>query len=330
MIALDLFSGIGGWTLGLEAAGIATVAACEIDPWRRSVYARRFPVVRLYDDIRTLGALRLAADGVPVPGLIVGSPPCQDASAANTRGRGVDGKRTGLYRQWLRLVSELRPAWTCIENSPRLRTRGVDRLLLELESLDYAVWPLVVSAGDIGAPHLRERVWIVGCRADADRNVQLGKRVLVFPSPGPAGSAVYSNHEGEPGLAVDGGARERLVGGTAGHAPRLGRDGGRPAEAPGRPRAEPSGDGQGHAPDLRSRLPDALLAWAGGWPRWNGGLAGLRASVAAARAGALADGPSASRERNRWIAALGDSIVPQIATAIGRAILDVSMTARTR
>lgn len=85
---------------------------------------------------------------------------CQDASAANTRGRGVDGERTGLYREWLRLVCELRPAWTCVENSPRLRTRGIDRLLAELESLDYTGWPLVVSAGDIGAPHERERVWI--------------------------------------------------------------------------------------------------------------------------------------------------------------------------
>lgn len=159
--ALDLFSGAaGGWSLGLHRAGFETIAACEIDPWRREQFAENFPGVKLYDDVRTITAARLRADGV-VPDIIVGSPPCQDASAANHKGKGVDGARTGLFFEALRLVREVRPRWCAFENSPRLRTRGLDRLLGELEAADYAAWPLVVAASDLGANHIRSRLILV-------------------------------------------------------------------------------------------------------------------------------------------------------------------------
>lgn len=159
---LDLFCGAaGGWSLGLHRAGFATVAACEIDEWRRSVFAQNFPQARMYDDVRTLSRERLAADGI-VLDVICGSPPCQDASTANPKGgKGIDGERTGLFWDAVRLVREMRPRWALLENVPALRTRGYDRIHDALEAAGYAVRPLVVGAQHAGANHRRNRVWIV-------------------------------------------------------------------------------------------------------------------------------------------------------------------------
>lgn len=160
---LDLFAGAaGGWTLGLHRAGFVTVAACEIVEWRRVLYAENNPHVRLYDDVRTLTAGRLVSDLGFLPDLIAGSPPCQDISSANTRGKGIDGARSGLYREAVRLVGECRPRWFAFENSANLRTRGADRLLNALEALGYACEPCVVGAGDVGACHVRKRSWLIG------------------------------------------------------------------------------------------------------------------------------------------------------------------------
>lgn len=159
---LDLFSGAaGGWSLGLHRAGFHTVAACEIDPWRRAVFAQNFPHVRIYDDVRGLSAERLISDLGSLPDIVVGSPPCQDASTANTKGKGVDGERTGLIFEAIRLIRECRPRWCALENVLGLRTRGADRVLGALEAIDYAAWPFVVGGDDIGSPQKRKRVWII-------------------------------------------------------------------------------------------------------------------------------------------------------------------------
>lgn len=161
---LDLFSGAaGGWSLGLHRAGFVTIAACEIVEWRRILYSENFPHVRLYADVRDLTAARLVSDLGCLPDLIVGSPPCQDISSANTKGKGIEGERSGLYLEAVRLVGECRPRWFAFENSPVLRTRGADRLLDELDALGYACWPCVVGAADIGANHVRKRSWLIGC-----------------------------------------------------------------------------------------------------------------------------------------------------------------------
>lgn len=166
MNVLDLFSGAaGGWTLGLHRAGWTTVAACEVDPWRRAVFSRNWPEVVMFDDVRTLTARSLAGLG-PVDA-IVGSPPCQDASTANAKGKGVDGERTGLFFDAVRLVREVRPRWVCFENVPGLRARGYDRVHDALEAAGYAVRPLVVGAWHAGAFHRRNRVWIIANDANA-------------------------------------------------------------------------------------------------------------------------------------------------------------------
>jgi len=178
---LDLFSGAaGGWSLGMHRAGFQTVAACEIDTWRRAVFSANNPGVVMYSDVRELSAARLVSDLGYLPNIIVGSPPCQDASAANSKGKGVDGERTGLFFEAIRLVRECRPAWCCFENSPHLRTRGVDRVLSELEAAGYASWPFVVGAGDIGAPHQRKRMWLISAdalQAKSIRRTEDGGRV---------------------------------------------------------------------------------------------------------------------------------------------------------
>lgn len=161
---LDLFSAAaGGWSLGLHRAGFTTIAACEAIDWRRTLYAQNNPGVPIYDDVRTLTAARLLADLGRLPGIIVGSPPCQDISSANTKGKGVEGERSGLFFEAVRLIGECRPRWFALENSANLRTRGADAVLAALEALDYTCWALVVRAGNIGANHERPRSWIIGC-----------------------------------------------------------------------------------------------------------------------------------------------------------------------
>jgi len=164
---LDLFSGIGGFSLGLHWAGMRTVAFCEAAPFARRVLARHWPGVPIYGDIRTLSAARLRADGVPRPNLLCGGFPCQDVSLAG-RGAGIEGSRSGLWSHMARLVRECRPDWVLAENVPGLRGRGADRVLAELEAAGYACWPLVVGAVHAGAPHRRARMWLVAQAVAAD------------------------------------------------------------------------------------------------------------------------------------------------------------------
>ena len=164
MRVLDLFSAAaGGWSLGLHRAGFVTVAACEWIDWRRALYAENNPGVLIYDDVRTLTGERLLADLGTLPDIVVGSPPCQDISSANTKGKGVDGERSGLFFEAVRIIGEVRPRWFALENSANLRTRGADRVLGELEGLDYACWAVVVGGDNIGANHERKRSWVIGC-----------------------------------------------------------------------------------------------------------------------------------------------------------------------
>lgn len=154
-----------------------TVAFCEAEPYARSVLARHWPGVPIYDDVRTLAAGRLEADGIGPIDLICGGFPCQDVSVAG-KGRGLeDGTRTGLWSEYARLVGELRPRWVLAENVPGLRGRGADRVLSDLETLGYSARALVVGAVHAGAPHERRRVWILA-DAHGGRLVAPGARSL--------------------------------------------------------------------------------------------------------------------------------------------------------
>jgi DNA (cytosine-5)-methyltransferase 1 len=157
---LDLFSGIGGLSLGLErTGGFETVAFCEIEPFPRRVLAKHWPKVPIYDDVRTLTAERLAADGIAVDA-ICGGFPCQDISLAG-HGAGLDGERSGLWSEIARLVGELGPRYVIVENVAALLGRGLDRVLRDLAALGYDAEWHCIPASAVGAPHRRDRIWIV-------------------------------------------------------------------------------------------------------------------------------------------------------------------------
>ncbi len=157
---LDLFSGIGGFSLGLERSGaFDTVAFCEVDPFCRAVLAQHWPGVPIYDDVRTLTGDALARDGITVDA-ICGGFPCQDVSFAGRRA-GLEGARSGLWSEYARIIGELRPRLVIVENVPGLLSLGMGTVLGDLSALGYdAVWDCV-PASAVGAPHRRDRVWIV-------------------------------------------------------------------------------------------------------------------------------------------------------------------------
>lgn len=156
---LDLFAGIGGFSLGLgRTGGFETAAFCEIDPYARKVLAKNWPGVPQYEDVRELTAERLAADGIAVD-VICGGFPCQDLSACGT-GAGLDGERSGLWFEFARLIRELRPSFVIVENSPNLLDwLGPVLGALAEVGLD-AEWECIPAAA-VGAPHFRDRLWIV-------------------------------------------------------------------------------------------------------------------------------------------------------------------------
>ncbi len=359
MRALDLFSAAaGGWSLGLHRAGFVTVAACEIVEWRRILYSENFPHVRLYDDIRTLTAARLISDLGHLPDIIVGSPPCQDISSANTKGKGIEGERSGLYLEAVRLVGDCRPRWFAFENSSNLRTRGADRLLDALEALGYACEPCVVGADNVGANHVRKRSWLIGFDpvqlADATEigcgSWRPGR--CIEPVAGscepPCGDDADADQaerwpETEPRGDRDGQAVERREGADRHPEPAAPRDGNpsHPDEArqphgrlePGlRPQEIPDdgrGDGRrddGSRAGQMGGSPRAGDDAAEPWADWNGGLArhlrlddGISAWVAGMR---IALGSrKGTAAASLIVEAFGDAVLPQIPEAIGRAIL---------
>lgn len=151
----SLFAGIGGFDLGFQRAGYDISWQVEIDPFCQKVLDKHFPRAKRYGDIRTVGANNL--DPVDV---ICGGFPCQDISVAG-KGAGLAGERSRLWFEMHRIISELRPRYVVVENVRRLLSLGFDRVLGSLAEIGYdAEWE-IISAGDVGAPHRRERVWVI-------------------------------------------------------------------------------------------------------------------------------------------------------------------------
>ncbi len=142
MRVLDLFSGIGGISLGLERAGFETVGFCEIDPFCRLVLEKHWPDVPIWGDIRELSAESIP-DGIDV---IAGGFPCQPHSVAGKRKGRQDDRH--LWPEFARLVRGIRPTWVLAENVPGIRTTAADEVIGDLEAEGYTVWPLVVGADE--------------------------------------------------------------------------------------------------------------------------------------------------------------------------------------
>ncbi|QIE86746.1 DNA cytosine methyltransferase [Pseudomonas nitroreducens] len=185
MNELALFAGAGGGILGGHLLGWRTVCAVEFEPYAASVLAARqndglLPPFPIWDDVRTF-------DGRPWRGLVdvvSGGFPCQDISAAGN-GAGIDGERSGLWREMARIVGEVRPRFVFVENSPLLVRRGLAVVLGDLTELGYDARWCVMGAADVGAPHQRDRIWIVAnasrgrCSEPSGRQVEQPRRTEV-------------------------------------------------------------------------------------------------------------------------------------------------------
>ena len=164
---LHLFAGAGGGILGGQLLGHRCVCAVEWEPYAQACLVARqndgsFPAFPVWDDVQTF-------DGHPWRGLVdivAGGFPCQDISVAG-RGAGIDGERSGMWAHMARIIGEVRPQYAFIENSPALVNRGLDRVLCDLAALGYDAEWTVMGASDVGAPHKRERIWIL---AHAERH----------------------------------------------------------------------------------------------------------------------------------------------------------------
>jgi DNA (cytosine-5)-methyltransferase 1 len=151
----SLFSGIGSCCLGFQRAGFEVKWQVEIDPWCRKLLAKNFPRVERFEDVRNVGVADLARVDV-----ISGGFPCQDISLAGP-GTGLEGTRSGLWREFYRIIKELRPKYALIENVSALLGRGMDTVLQDLAEIGYdAEWE-VIQAAEVGLPQARKRIWIV-------------------------------------------------------------------------------------------------------------------------------------------------------------------------
>lgn len=166
MNELALFAGAGGGILGGKLLGWRTVCAVERDAYASQVLAQRqndgilepFPI---WSDITTF-------DGKPWRGIVdvvSGGFPCQDISAAG-KGAGIEGERSGMWKEMARIIGEVRPQYAFVENSPMLTTRGLGTVLADLAEMGFDAEWAVLSAADVGANHERERIWIVAKQRD--------------------------------------------------------------------------------------------------------------------------------------------------------------------
>lgn len=142
--------------LGLERAGMECRWQCEIDPFARKVLAKHWPDVRRHDDVRTFPP----PEGDWHVDLIAGGFPCQDISFAG-KGAGLAGERSGLWYEFARVVRDLRPRYVLVENVAALLVRGLDAVLGTMASLGFDAEWSSVSACEMGAPHMRQRVFIL-------------------------------------------------------------------------------------------------------------------------------------------------------------------------
>lgn len=166
----SLFAGIGGFDLAAERVfGPGCVRwQVEIDPWAQRVLAKHWPTVTRFSDIRAV-----TGDDLGPVDIVCGGFPCQDISGAGKRA-GIEGERSGLWGEYARLLADLRPRFVVVENVAGLLVRGLGRVLGDLAALGYdAVWHCIPAAA-IGAPHIRDRVWLVAYPAGFGQPVLRG------------------------------------------------------------------------------------------------------------------------------------------------------------
>lgn len=315
----SLFSGIGGLELGLELAlGGRVVWQVEREPWPRTVLARHWPAAdRTVTDVCEAGAANLA----PVD-LVCGGFPCQDISPAGS-GKGIEhGEKSGLWREYARILRELRPRFVVVENSAALPSRGLDVVLGDLAALGYDAEWTRIGACDVGAPHRRWRCFVVAFLPDAvglgcRRGTESGDR-----QPRPHGEAQqlahpdsvrWSRQRHNAASARDANRRSAPVADTdvdGLHQPENDALRTRRHEPLGRAeqrRGGPTGRHPVPSPSVR-RVADGLPRWLGNGPMPR-----------------AIEGPNLKSDGRAALRALGNAVVPAVAYEVGlwlRAIMD--------
>jgi DNA (cytosine-5)-methyltransferase 1 len=333
----SLFSGIGLLELGLEVAGVGHVVfQVESDPFCRLILAKHWPRARRYEDVCDVGCHNL-----PCVDVLCGGFPCQGLSVAGKR-RGLADPRSGLWREFARIVEETRPRYVVVENVPGLVANGLDQVVGDLERAGYVVEGRILAASDVGAPHRRERLFLLAyadgerCAGSAARD---GEKGGLDESHGrdvarrgdrdraTAANAARERH-GAPGrqgslTAGRGDARRRgaHVANADGDAiwqqPERDQRQGRSVRASERGDAEPSVGGARGGSAAESRLDRGAHGSAhrldGRWPAGKGS-----AQHAWEPPRALANVPL----RAHRLRALGNAVVPQVAAVVGKRLLE--------
>jgi len=307
---LDLFSGIGGFSLGLErTGGFETVAFCEIDPFCRRVLAKHWPNVRQFEDVT-----KLRGEDVGPVDVICGGFPCQDISNAGKR-EGIQGKRSGLWREYLRIIGEIQPAIVIVENVSALLGRGIDRVLGDLAEIGYDAEWHCIPASAVGAPHIRDRVWIVANPQHPDADSAGSHRAPIYLIGNAESGNEQERQSGSLGSLLANADSERLEGrhskvvrecshewaarasnSLVAHADECREERGstRPGRGQRRSEIDPQERGRGYR--------SADVQW-----------------LSEPDVGRVANGVPNRVDRLR---ALGNAVVPQIPELIGRAILE--------
>jgi DNA (cytosine-5)-methyltransferase 1 len=315
---VSLFAGIGGMDLGLERAGLECIGQVEIDDYATRVLARHWPHIPRWRNVRDVGAHNL-----PCPDLLCGGFPCQDISNAGKRA-GLAGERSGLWREFARLIGELRPRYVLVENVAALLGRGLGDVLGDLAALGFdAEWHCIPAAA-VGAPHIRDRLFLVAY-TDGTRRAQHQ------PISGWLGEAqgVSPGNRTQPYRA--GGATR------AGSTPRGGDADGSTSLADTAPQRRGTGRARRFNPGSAGQPEQPLQVVAhgdgAGLAQWQGIFDNAREELAAFErscrtgtgqwgaepdVGRVADGVPARVDRLRG---LGNAVVPQAAEFIGRALI---------
>ena len=338
MIYGELFAGIGGMSLGLERAGMTPAWFVEKDEFCRQVLAKHWPEVPQYEDVREVGAATLASVD-----LIAGGFPCQPHSVAGGR-KGTDDPRH-LWPEFHRVVRELRPRWVLAENVPGIDSTALAAVLADLAGEGYSAGVLGIPACSVGAPHIRERRFIVGYAYRYGQPTGAEHDCKVGELPGDATHADRGRAHAEPqrvargGNAIDAGrdGAQGVMANTEGKPERAGFC----PDEPSRERRRRSGNGggsdathsrRGGAEGDEPQSDKRTVSYGAEGPR---GFWAIEPNV-----GQLVDGLSAGLDRhfrvepdisrvatgvpNRVdrLRALGNAVVPAVAEWIGRLIID--------
>jgi DNA (cytosine-5)-methyltransferase 1 len=301
----SLFAGIGGLDLGLERAGMACRWQVEIDEYCRRVLAKHWPDVPKFGDIREVTGGELERVD-----LICGGFPCQDISDAGKRA-GIGGERSGLWSEYIRLVRVLRPHFVLVENVAALLGRGAGTVLGDLAASGYdAEWDCIPAAA-VGAPHIRDRVFIVaharcvqgGERHNADR--ERGRQDEAEQTRVGGGAVAHADRAGSPHLRQSQARGERLTGRDT---PARGGDRAGTVADPDR---QSLAVGPCFGGDAREELATFERSCRAGQGQW----------ATEPDVGRVADGVPARVDRLRG---LGNAVVPQIAEWLGRRIVEAA------